>query len=114
MPICTVYCSQIWKPHHVKDSLILERVQRRASKYILNDHVSDYKLQPRYLGLLPLSLWLDLFLIKMFTESSGKLIINHSRTSAYRQFYFNRIVLLYNKVIVINIYLILIILLNVR
>ena len=56
MPICTVLFPDL----ETKDSLILERVQWRASKYILNDYVSDYKLQPRYLGLLPLSLWLDL------------------------------------------------------
>ena len=32
------------------------------------------------------------------TRSSGKLVINYSRTSAYRHFYFNRIVLLYNAI----------------
>ena len=54
------YCSQLWKPLHVKDILSLERVQRRATKFILNDYVSDYKTRLRRLSFLPLSLWLDL------------------------------------------------------
>ena len=118
------YCSQLWKPLHVKDILSLERVQRRATKFILNDYVSDYKTRLRRLSFLPLSLWLDLrdvmFLVKCLqsksddsnfnifdyikfcssvTRSSGvKLAIKYARTSTYRHFYFNRIVHIYNAI----------------
>ena len=58
------FCSSVTrssgKPLHVKDILSLERVQRRATKFILNDYVSDYKTRLRRLSFLPLSLWLDL------------------------------------------------------
>ena len=117
------YCPQLWKPFHAKDILNLERVQRRATKYLLNDYVIDYKSRLRQLNILPLSLWFDLrdimFLIKCLqnnnednfniydyvkftsgrTRSSGvKLAINYTRTSSYRHFYFNRIVLIYNAI----------------
>ena len=36
------YCSPMWSPTHVKDIIKLERVQRQASKFILNDYVSPY------------------------------------------------------------------------
>ena len=35
--------SQLWNPYSIKDITILERIQRRATKFILNDYVSDYK-----------------------------------------------------------------------
>ena len=38
-----LYCSQIWRPQLIKDILTLERIQRRATKYILNDYESSYK-----------------------------------------------------------------------
>jgi len=48
------YCSQIWRPHQLKDISILERVQRRATKYILKDYHSSYKCRLIQLDLLPL------------------------------------------------------------
>jgi len=38
-----LYCTQIWHLHLMKDILIIEQVQHRATKYILNDHISCYK-----------------------------------------------------------------------
>ena len=36
-----LYGSQIWRPLHLKDTNPIESVQRRATKYILNDYISD-------------------------------------------------------------------------
>ena len=38
----------------------MERVQRRCTKFILNDYQSNYKLRLVTINLLPLSLWLEL------------------------------------------------------
>ena len=48
------YCTQIWRPHLMKEILSIERVQRRATKYILNDYTSCYKTRLIKLRLLPL------------------------------------------------------------
>ena len=68
------YCSQIWRPYHVKDILIIERVQRRVTKYILQDYRSDYKTRLTSLNLLPLMYWFELqdllFLVKCLKDSN--------------------------------------------
>ena len=38
-----LYGSQIWRPYLIKDIISIENIQRRATKFILNDFVSDYK-----------------------------------------------------------------------
>ena len=48
-----MYCSQIWRPQLIRDITALERVQHRATKYILNDYIS-YKSRLLQLNLLPL------------------------------------------------------------
>ena len=49
------YCSPIWSPANVKDILLLEGVQRHATKYILNNY-SDFSYAERCikLSILPL------------------------------------------------------------
>lgn len=48
-----LYASTIWYPN--KSGLkLLEGVQRKATKYILNDYVNDYKTRLKNLGLLPI------------------------------------------------------------
>ena len=54
------YCSQVWRPHLLKDIQTFERVQRRSTKFILNDYHSNYKDRLMSLKLLPVSLWLEL------------------------------------------------------
>ena len=99
------YCSQ----------LSLEKVQRRAIKYILNDYVSDYKARLCKLKLLPLMRWFELqdimFIVKCmqqqsddirelvsFTSSKTRagcsghsLQIKFARNNYSRHFYFIRI-----------------------
>ena len=48
------YCTQVWRPHLMRDILNIERVQCRATKYILNDYTSSYKTHLILLNLLPL------------------------------------------------------------
>ena len=54
------YCSPILRPNLIKDILLLESVQRRATKFILNDYSSDYKTRLTSLKLLPLMYRLEL------------------------------------------------------
>ena len=48
------YCSQLWRPNLLKDISRLERVQRKATKFILSDYLSCYKSRLLALNLLPL------------------------------------------------------------
>ena len=122
-----LYCSQLLRPQLIRDITALERIQRRATKYILNDYTSSYKLRLEQLHLLPLmyhyKLQDILFLIKSLksptdnfniynyitfargnTRSGINQKLNHPRTSSVTQhhFYFNRIARLYNYLPVID------------
>ena len=48
------YCSVMWSPYHVKDILAIERVQRHATKYMLNYADMSYRDRCITLHLLPL------------------------------------------------------------
>ena len=75
------YCSQIWRPFLRKDILFIERIQRRATKYILNDYNSSYKSRLIQLKLLPLMYLFDfndlIFFIKSYKSPSHHFDINN-------------------------------------
>ena len=72
-----IYCSQLWRPFLIKDIMILERVQRRATKFILNDYTytSPYKSKLTQLNLFPLMYRYELndllFFIKSYKATSA-------------------------------------------
>ena len=66
---CLLYCSPLWRPHQVYHITFLERVQRRASKFILNDYTMDYKSRLINLNLLPLMYIYELTDILFFIKS---------------------------------------------
>ena len=96
-----------------------DRVQRRATKYLLNDYVIDYKSRLCQLNILLLSSWFDLrdimFLIKCLVNGNEDnaniydymyvyFTSSCSRTSSYRHLK-KRIVLIYNAInSVVNLY----------
>ena len=49
-----LYCLQLWRPQLIKDIHRLERIQRRATKYILNNYDLSYKQRLEQLHILPL------------------------------------------------------------
>jgi len=69
------YCSQLWRPRLIKDIEILERIQRRAAKYIIGNNQMDYKSRLLSLYLLPLMHWLELqditFLVKCLQQPTA-------------------------------------------
>ena len=122
-----LYCSVVWRPYQRKDIVILERVQSRATKFILNDFHSDYKTRLTSLGLLPLSMVLELndivFFLKSLqspsasfnildynsfsassTRSASKLKLLHSlsTTNSSCHFYFNWLPRLWNRLPVVD------------
>ena len=63
------YCSQLWRPYLMKDIIVLERVQRRATKFILNDYQSSYGSRLLTLNLLPLMYLFEIYDIIFFIKS---------------------------------------------
>ena len=48
------YCSQLWNPYLTKDTITLEKIQRKATKFIIKDYDTDYQTRLPKLDLLPL------------------------------------------------------------
>ena len=117
-----VYCSQIWRPYLLTDIILLERVQRRATKFILNDYSSNYKSRLIALRLLPLMMVYELYDISFFIKclkhptasfnimnyikfSAGstrsgsfhKLVHPSVKTNKSKHFYFTRLPRLWNS-----------------
>ena len=117
------YCSQIWRPHLVRDIASLENVQCKATKWILNDFVSDYRSRLESLHLLPLMMIFEINDVTFFMKSiqspnpafdiseyvsfsssstrshNRKLCHNYTKYSSSRHFYFNRLPRLWNKLV---------------
>ena len=116
------YCSQIWHPYLLKDITTFERLQRRATKFILNNYTDDYKQRLINLKLLPLMYQFDYYDISFFINSiknpnpgfnildyisfcSGctrssthnKLQSSYSPKNYIMNFYFNRLPRLWNS-----------------
>ena len=74
------YCSPIWRPSLIKHIELLETVQRRATKFILNNFELDYKSRLVHLNLLPLMLWYELadimLLVKCIKNPDSRLKIS--------------------------------------
>ena len=122
-----LYCSQVWRPCLIQDIILLERVQRRATKYILNDYTLSYRTRLLKLEMLPLMYIFELndllFFIKSLknpsphfditkwihlntnvTRSSThfKLAHNRTRCNLSHHFYFNHLPRLWNSLPPIN------------
>ena len=123
-----LYCSILWKPHFIKYIQQFERVQRRATKYILNDFTSDYKSRLIHTQLLPLTYILDLNDVMFFIKSlknhhdgfnitnyikfvtgntrsalCNKLQQTKSTNNTLKNFYFNRLPRIWNILPIIDI-----------
>jgi len=65
------YCSILWRPQLIRDITTIERIQCRATKYILQDYNSSYKSRLQQQNLLPLMYYFELqdimFFYKVFT-----------------------------------------------
>ena len=119
--ISTSLLPQIWRLHLMKDILILEQIQHRATKYLLNDYTSSYKICLVKLKILPLMYLFELqdilFAIKSIkvqtkqfniynyvnfssatarSGSSNKMIIPHHLNNVSRHSYFHRLPSLWN------------------
>jgi len=121
------FCLVLWKLYLLKDVKLLEQLQCRATKYILNDYTSDYKHRLKTLKILPLMYFLDIsdimfpikclktsnsaFNIKNYINSisggtrlaiSNKLQHNRNSNISSANFYFNRLPWIWNALPIIN------------
>ena len=78
---CTVvrpkleYCSSLWSPYTGKHRLLIENVQRRAMRFILNYHKDmSYPLRLQKLRLLPLEFRRDISDLTLLLKSKNGLI----------------------------------------
>ena len=117
------YCSPVWRPNLIRDIVQLEKIQRRATKYILMDFNSDYKSHLISLNLLPIMYIFEIndliFFVKLLLNKNhvttsvfiimltfvlvqpdqvhfiNSLTLSHYHSSSH--FYFNRIPRLWNS-----------------
>ena len=124
------YSSHIWRPYLLKDISALERIQQRATKYILHDFNSDYRERLLSLELLPLMMQFELLDIMFFirclkdspkefpiltfiqfsesnTRSSSHNKLKHSlsKTNLEGHFFFNQLPRLWNSLPPLNLHL---------
>ncbi len=116
------YCCQLWRPQLIKHIKSLERIQRKATKFILNDYSNDYKSRLLELSTLPLMYWLEIqdiiLLIRNLKDTSDandlhkyikfannrtrangvKLEHKFARLTTTRNFFFIRVVRLWNAI----------------
>ena len=121
-----VYGYQLWRPMFIKDISSLKQLQRRATKFILQDYTSDYKSRLLSLNLLPLMMpyelndimFLSITLKKRSesfdilkyvalktsnTRSGGhKLVHIRPLNNTHRNLYFLRIVRLWNALPILD------------
>ena len=122
-----MYCTQLWRPYLLKDIDNIERIQRRATKFILRDYASGYRSRLIKLKLLPLMYLFELqdilFAIKSLktptnqfnitsyisfnsaitrSGSSNKLTCLHHLNNQSRHTYFHRLPGLWNAIPIIN------------
>ena len=106
--------SPVWRAQLVKDILRLEKVQRRATKYILNDYTADYRSRLQSLNLLPLMYQFEIndimfcvqslqttSILKIFlhiNHHSNKMVYSIAAKSMNGHFYFNRLPRLWNAI----------------
>ena len=118
------YGSEIWAPQSTsRDLLRIESVQRRSTKYVLQDYHSSYTDRLKLLNLLPISYWYEIKdIISFYKMKSGIYDLNPEnyvdpppsqhltpfsstisfrpnlcRTTSFRSSFFNRIVPLWNS-----------------
>ena len=121
-----LYGSQIWRPILTKDINVMESLQHRATKYILNDYNSDYRTRLIKLHLLPIAMLLELNDICFFitslknpdsfdildfvsfssnptrSRSHSKLVQPVIKSNRDKQLYFNRLPYLWNSLPIID------------
>ena len=105
-------CSVVWRPHLIKDITTLEKIQHRASKYILSDFSSDYKSRLTSLNMLPLypSESFNILDFVSFCSSSSRSAAHlklqlspaNRSTNRIKHFYFSRLPRLWNYLPTIN------------
>ena len=54
------YCSPVWRPHLLKDIVKLEQVQRRATRFVLQDVSLNYRSSLIKVSILPLMMFFEL------------------------------------------------------
>ena len=77
-----LYCPTLWRLYLLKNIELIEKAQRRATKFILSDHTSDNRTRLTQLGMLPLMYIYEisdiLFFIKSLKAPTDKLnILNY-------------------------------------
>ena len=121
------YCSSVWGGMTVHDTVLIERVQRAATRFILHFPVLNYHERLMKLHILPLTLRRDYLDVCMFFKYSNNMVFNVSankyvtfkktsgintrsennpmklcipltKTITYQKSFFNRIVFMWNAI----------------